>query len=380
MRTRAWIALTVSFISAFAVFVGAMYVPAKAQSSAQAATPLPVGTPIATCSGAPPPRLIVGELARVTPGSPDNVRSMPSKKGEQVTQVFPGDWAFVSGGPQCADGFLWWPVYTGAGFQGWIAEGSGSSYFLEPTTTTVQRFEVPKTAESLTISYNGISLTYAGSLAQVLGRAVSVTTVLDFAGVANSLVFPDPEHTAFTFGTVDPKNIYNLPTLLVYNVSAINKLGSDDQKLLDNLRHLFKNQPDPAQINTILGFPPIPAGQVFHAKNQYLKFQSGSGLRFVPFYAQDVGPLTGDRLSYTFYGLTDNGKYYVALTIPLTTSVLQGNDQAMPNENDPNMGSLYPAYIKQTVAKLDKAGPKDFSPNLDDLDALAQSITIGSGQ
>ncbi|MHB8630235.1 MAG: hypothetical protein ACYDBJ_24665 [Aggregatilineales bacterium] len=380
MRTRAWSTLGVTLVSAFAVLVGAAFVPATAQSGPQAATPLPTGTLIAVCPGAPPPRLIVGEQARVTPGSPDNVRSMPSKKGEQVTQVFPGDWAFVTGGPKCADGFLWWPVFTGTGFQGWIAEGSGSSYFLEPTTTAVQRFEVPKNADSLTISYHGISLTYPGPLAKILGQAVSATTVLDFKGVPDSPIFPDPEHTAFTFGAVDPKNIYNLPTLLVYNVSAINKLGPDDQKLLDTLRQMFKNQPDPTPIDSILGFPQIPAGQVFHAKNQYLNFQGGSGIRFVPFYAQDVGPLTGDRLSYTFYGLTDDGKYYVALTIPLTTSVLQGNDKAMPNESDPNIGTLYPAYVKQTVAKLDKAGPKDFSPSLDDLDALAQSITIGGSQ
>jgi len=378
MRTRVRFLGVVASLLGFALLVSGVSAPAAAQPGAQAATQLPTGTPIAACPGAPAPRLIAGEQARVTPGTPDNVRSKPSKNGEQVTQIFSGDWVFVTGGPTCADGYLWWPVDTSTGLQGWMAEGSGSSYFLEPTTTVVQHFVMPKDGDSLVINYAGISVTYPGALAQILGPSVAATTVLDFKGIPNSPTFPDPEHAAIRFGTVDPKNLYNLPTLLVYSVSAIDKLGTDDQKLLDNLGQMFKAQADPTKVDTILGFPPIPAGQVFHAKNVYLKIKGGSGIRFVPFYAQDVGPLTGDRLSYTFFGLTDDDKYYVALTIPLTTSVLQGNDQAMPDLNNPNIGTLYPQYVKQTVAKLEKAGPKDFSPSLDDLDALVQSITIAS--
>lgn len=377
MRTKAWFVSIPTLALAFLLLAVVSSTTVTASPDTQAATPLPTITPITGCPGAPAARLYVGQLARVTPGSPDNVRSKPSKSGEQVTQVFPGEPVYITDAPTCAEGFLWWPVYTDNGFQGWIAEGSGSSYFLEPTTTAVQRYEVSKNASSLTISYNGISLTYPATLAQVLGRSAAVTTVIDFKGIPDTPTFPDPEHTAFTFGTVTSYP-YNAPTLLIYNVSAINKLGADYQKLLDNLRQMFKDQSDPTKIDTIPGFPPVAAGQVFHAQNHYLKFKGGSGIRFVPSYAQDTGPLTGDRLSYTFFGLTDDNKYYVALTIPLTTSILQGNDQAMPDPNSADFGTLYPQYVSQTVDKLNNADPKDFSPSLDDLDRLAESIAIGS--
>jgi uncharacterized protein YraI len=83
------------------------------------------------CPGAPPPRLTVGRQARVTPGLPNKVRAAPSMAAAQVGAI-PGEGVFsVLGGPQCADGYLWWQVDY-QGLTGWTASGSGSEYWVEP--------------------------------------------------------------------------------------------------------------------------------------------------------------------------------------------------------------------------------------------------------
>jgi len=87
-----------------------------------------------TCS--PSPRLAVGGRGRVTPGTPNVLRSLPGRGSNSVVVgEIPGGGIFnVLAGPQCADGIYWWQVnYNGA--IGWTGEGQGTTYWLEPYTS-----------------------------------------------------------------------------------------------------------------------------------------------------------------------------------------------------------------------------------------------------
>ena len=83
------------------------------------------------CPGAPAPRLIVGEALRVLPGDPNNLRESPSRNGAFLTEIPAGDVADVVGGPECADGMVWWNVIYGW-YRGWTVEGAGTEYWVEP--------------------------------------------------------------------------------------------------------------------------------------------------------------------------------------------------------------------------------------------------------
>lgn len=83
------------------------------------------------CTGTLSPRLTIGGQGRITPGLPNKMRLEPSLASTQVGSI-PGEATFsVVGGPQCADGFLWWQVnYDGV--TGWTANGDGTDYWVEP--------------------------------------------------------------------------------------------------------------------------------------------------------------------------------------------------------------------------------------------------------
>ncbi len=106
-------------------------------SAADPPRPAPTNPPPAadaggySCPGAPPPRLVVGQPGRVTPGLPNKIRSQPSLSAAEVGSA-PGEAAFtVVGGPICADGFTWWQIdYNGT--VGWTASGSSAEYWVEP--------------------------------------------------------------------------------------------------------------------------------------------------------------------------------------------------------------------------------------------------------
>jgi hypothetical protein len=86
-----------------------------------------------TCPGFLRSRLVIGEMARVTPGDPNRVRQQPTTDSAIVGQI-PGSGEFrVMGGPVCdsVNGIAWWQVdYDG--LVGWTAEGQGNSYWTEP--------------------------------------------------------------------------------------------------------------------------------------------------------------------------------------------------------------------------------------------------------
>ncbi len=86
--------------------------------------------PITACHWLPH-RLTVGQLARVTPGTPNRLRATPSTRGD-ILDLMPGGTVLrVLDGPICAEDFSWWQVdYNGV--IGWTVEGMNFDYWLEP--------------------------------------------------------------------------------------------------------------------------------------------------------------------------------------------------------------------------------------------------------
>lgn len=87
------------------------------------------------CPDAPRSRLQVGERACVADIGADvlHVRADPLVNPDNVVHTISRGRAMVIvDGPACADGHLWWRVRLAGGAVGWVAEGQGQRYFLEP--------------------------------------------------------------------------------------------------------------------------------------------------------------------------------------------------------------------------------------------------------
>lgn len=98
-------------------------------------TPVPTLTPmLPPCASAPPPRMIVNHIGRVTfsTGEPVRVRTGPGTGNSILTLLPEGTIFYVTGGPICGEPYWWWSVQTGTGIIGWMAEGVVGNYFIEP--------------------------------------------------------------------------------------------------------------------------------------------------------------------------------------------------------------------------------------------------------
>lgn len=110
-----------------------------------------------------PPRLVVGQNARVTIDTPSRVRDVAGLNGTQVGQINPIDTVLVVDGPVCLDGINWWRVSVGS-TTGWTAEGLDGEYFLEsiaPTPTPVPLYDSLPTAYDLDWNADGTLIAVA---------------------------------------------------------------------------------------------------------------------------------------------------------------------------------------------------------------------------
>ncbi len=342
---------------------GALYVPAAAQD--------------ATCPGAPAPRLVIGRWANVTPGASNNLRDQPGKSGNILTQVSGGDSVLVLDGPTCADGFAWWKVSYNDQI-GWMAEGSGSSYFTAPTTSPITEFTVDSQTNTVSVTFGGITFTYNGTVSKTV-QADSVFAVQSDA--TNPMTQPAPEYVEFTFDDSHGSDTTQFikANIGIYPVDAYSAVNDLAKQRLDTLKTLLAQKPATITAQEIPDLPPVNAGQVFHSNVKYLTFDKGTGIRFLTTYAQAVAAITNEQLLYQFVGLSDDGKTLISATFPVKSGQLADkfeDDKNFPDITSPQASQLFDAYVKQVISKLEAAPSSDFKPNLDDLDTLLQSIAL----
>ena len=119
--------------------------------------------------------------------------------------------------------------------------------------------------------------------------------------------------------------------------------------------------------------PMWPAAQVFSARVEYFDFQNGSGIRYLTMFGQALYPVDNQNLFYTYQGITDDSRYYIAAVLPLM-------HLGLPNEGQVDDWVAFEAnwenYLADTIAWLEAQDPNMFFPSLENLDAMMASFEI----
>jgi hypothetical protein len=120
--------------------------------------------------------------------------------------------------------------------------------------------------------------------------------------------------------------------------------------------------------------PMINAAQIFHAREQVVRFNGGWGLVYLTTFAQDVYPVAEGTVQLTFQGITDDGSTYIAATFPLDTGYFPDE---IPSDFDFEAFSAgYTEYLTETREALESLPADAFAPNFDALLALVGSIEV----
>ncbi len=223
-----------------------------------------------------------------------------------------------------------------------------------------------------------------------------------------SLLIPDGLATDTLTGTVPafvphdeterpvPEYVHILVECEPYNTCTIHsadikvypssELAAKDPRAAGDISHLQKvlAKPDASYSKEALpGLPPPYAslGIALSAQEKVISFKNGKGVRYLLELKSDVSPIVND-LTYFFSGLTDDGKYYITGEFGTSLPTLQ--DDAGSNSVPPGgvpfptdlNGQAYDDYMKQVTDLINASSPDKFSPPLNSLDILFQSVSI----
>lgn len=237
-----------------------------------------------------------------------------------------------------------------------------------------------------------VEVSFGNVAFQMESALANTVNAVQVAGTPNQADTPPgdeaPSHVLFTFIDYYPTDDAGLrldlapyqPQVIVYDTSAFGdyNIGEDGAigfgPEMVKLQGLLDSQVELAVQETLPFLPLSNAVQGLHSNEMYMDFNGGRGIRYLAQYGQDVSPVIEGEMFYTFQGLSDDGRYYVAALFPVNTGVLP---EGMPADLNPDqLVGMWEDYLASVREQLNGVAPADFTPSLEMLDSLVQSLTI----
>lgn len=181
---------------------------------------------------------------------------------------------------------------------------------------------------------------------------------------------PMPRYMLITLQGYPVANHLMQPQIFVYPVRDL-EVNETAAKTAADLQKLLQDQ----QAGKALPFLPLyNSTQMMHAQVSYLDFKNGKGVRYLTQFAQGIVPINNHELIYTYQGLTSDGNSYVAAVLPVNLASLPTDGKW--NGQEPPTGNDYRKYVDGVVSTLNLQPASTFTPDLNKLDKLIQSIEI----
>ena len=191
-----------------------------------------------------------------------------------------------------------------------------------------------------------------------------------------------PGHTQLTLEDYLLQGKFHQPQILVYPAQGYAELVPAAFESLHRLNNILAGMPLSSE--QLPAIPSFNAQQAFASNMQLISFQNGRGVRFLTEYGQYAVSANNNELFYHFQGLTSDGAYYIIAILPITVPVIAETSDGgavlppggipYPYFADPNADME--AYYTAVTALLDGTSPEAFSPTINRLDQLIQSMRI----
>ena len=232
-----------------------------------------------------------------------------------------------------------------------------------------------------------LALSACGPAANTPASSGEVSVTVDVSGLAQNVtstnvaaVLPgtdvpavgvSPAHTELSLEGYPIGKSKNSPQIFVYAVKDLS-IAAGPEKAAKDLQSLLQTQ------QTAEKMPYLPFDsevQMLHAQVKFLDFKNGKGVRYLTEWSSGLIPVNNRGLLYTYQGLTSDGKYYVAVVLPVNLPSLPADEQS-PSSVPITAGSDYVKYLADTATMFDQQPVSAFTPDLSKLDALVQSIEV----
>lgn len=321
-----------------------------------------------TCPDALPSRIIAEDFARVLAGNTLNLRDTPSTAGVRLAQI-PEDHAFyITGRSQCADGLTWFEVEYEPPSEdvltGWVVEALDGEYLIEPLLITFPN----------TVGYPDLKI------ALPEGYDVSEGTPVVHE--------PESLNSGFVFAITERVGIYTrLPRgaqaieMEIYPADVydaqITRQGESLQPIRDMIAAYRSGEAISRDDLQAIVIPEDRFG--FMARPRFVPFNGGVFIRYVYYMSLNgsPNPLRDTSLYYDFFGMTDDGAYFIEGIMQVDTRGLFDEDYKEYSRAE--LQNTYQGYLNQSSVRVEEADPSVFIPELAVLDSTLASMEITGG-
>ena len=252
--------------------------------------------------------------------------------------------------------------------------------FTPPVTEMISTLpaatQIPTQAGGIPISSEGVSFVIPAGVAS--GANTEKMTAVDSNTDAPWNIAPT--HSRLTLTAYPLQNKFHEPRIYIYTAADYAAMNPYAAEQIDRLRKILSGATMLEETLPLIPF--FNAAQIFAAQIKLIPFPNGGGgVRSLTEYAQYAAPVNNNEMFYHFQGLSADGNYYVIAILPVTAPILPEDEK--PETTVPEGGVPIPTgvgpnqvYYFSVTEKLNSLAPDAFTPSLDELDALVQSLVI----
>ena len=232
------------------------------------------------------------------------------------------------------------------------------------------------------LRFNGFSFSFDPALAENVNIAHFAGDPIDYEAPGG----PDVAHVSYSFynGMTTPETVFSgVGELRVYQTADLVGYDHPTQRF-NELQSILNGRPDLVTYSvqlemtvdtTTLPFMPVyPAMQVIRGQAHYVDTDALSGIAYVTAFRQDASPLLAHEFMYTFQGISHDGNYYVAASMPVSAALFP--DTLADNFDYGVFMETFNDYLAESTALLNASTSNDFTPSLTLLDEIVQSIAF----
>jgi hypothetical protein len=310
------------------------------------------------CEGTLYSNLIPGDTAIVVADSLLNVRSEPSLSGDLLAQLEPDTELVVINGPVCADRHAWYETRLDDDRTGWVAEADSEEYWLGKLPRQYATYERPAdpdgTSPTVRFTYPETSIERIDFDSAYMHGALYSGEQIILRTVGGGPIFitaiPFEEFQTGADGGYDRAEVLH------------DLIDEWSDEALGWAYAYPNNQGD---------WPTI----VVHKELQ--EFQNGRGFSYIAAYINldELEPVDQDSFWYAFHGLTDDGAYFVNVTMPIQTPQLPEGPTPDPEDMTEYFAGYLPWINEVRAFLLTKEGAS-FSPMLGMINSIVYSLEI----